>query len=325
MDMKKLFSSLLLAVVATTAFAQSDDFGLWTSLGAEKDFGKKWTVSLGTEARFEDNVSKVSRMGFDFGVTYKPYKFLRVGVGYAFMRDRYPYELKVNYSTKENEDETGTITTEDYENGYNYDGSFRRDKNRFFFQVTGRHKLGRFTFSLRERLQYTNLATAEYSRTRYRKFKNGIALELTPDEAEIYDITDETVYTLGTDGNITEGYVEDAVNYFCEYPTLYNGEYYYSPETVTLTKSSKNRLYLRSRLQVSYNIKGLPLEPYASFEVSNNLREGFALEKRRWTVGMEYTINKRHTFGLSYVYSNGTDDDDEGNLHAVSVGYTIHL
>ena len=54
--MKKLFSSLLLAVVATTAFAQSDDFGLWTSLGAEKDFGKKWTVSLGTEARFEDNV-----------------------------------------------------------------------------------------------------------------------------------------------------------------------------------------------------------------------------------------------------------------------------
>ncbi|MBR7027896.1 MAG: DUF2490 domain-containing protein [Bacteroidaceae bacterium] len=82
---------------------------------------------------------------------------------------------------------------------------------------------------------------------------------------------------------------------------------------------------MRSRLQVSYNIKGIPLEPYASFELSNNLREGFSIEKRRWVVGLEYTINKCHSFDLSYIYSNGSDDDEEGNLHVISLGYTIHL
>ena len=281
--------------------AQSDDFGLWTSLSAEKDFNKQWSVSLGTEVRFEDNVSKVTRKGLDIGVTYKPFKFLRFGLGYVYMRDRYPGETKVNYSTDDNGDE--------YVNGYNSDPSFRRDKNRVFFQATGRYKVDRFTFSLRERLQYTHLQPVTITRGRYR------VAELNEDEAEFYELTGETVYTIDDNGT---------TRYFKEPPVLCNGDYYGYSAGPHL-KSGKHRLYLRSRLQVAYNIKGVPLEPYASFELSNNLREGFSLEKRRWVVGLDYTIKKRHTFGLSYVYSNGVDDDDEGNLHAVSIEYTIHL
>ncbi len=299
--MKKSLLLILVGLLAAPVFAQSDDFGLWTSLGAEKDFNKQWSVSLGTEFRFEDNVSKVTRAGFDFGVTYKPSKYVRFGLGYAYMRDRYPGESNVNYSL----DDAGA----EYVNGYNSDPSFRRDKNRVFFQVTGRYKLGRFTFSLRERLQYTHFQPVHYDRTKYRE------CELTADEKDIYDLTGETYYTVNDNG--TE-------RYFSEEPVYYNGDYY-SQEVVDRIKYSKHRLYLRSRVKVDYNIKGIPLEPYAAFEVSNNLREGFALEKRRYTVGLDYTINKRHTFGLAYIYSNGADDDDEGNVHAISIGYTIHL
>lgn len=299
--MKKLLTILLVVAAVSPALAQSDDFGLWTSLGAQKDINKQWTLSAGTEVRFEDNVSKVTRAGFDLGVTYKPFKFLRVGIGYAYMRDRYAAETDINYSTDENGDS--------YVNGYNSDASFRRDKNRFFFQATGRHKIGRFTLSLRERLQYTHFQPAHTERTRYR------TCELTADEAEIYELTGETYYTVNDNG--TE-------RYFSQDPVYFNGDYF-SMETVDRLKQSKHRLYLRSRLQVSYNIKGIPLEPYASFELSNNLCKGFSIEKRRWVVGLEYTINKRHSFDLSYIYSNGSDDDEEGNLHVISLGYTIHL
>ena len=299
--MKKLLSILLLCATLLPAFAQSDDFGLWTSLGAQKDISKRWSVNLGTEARFEDNVSKVTRMGLNFGITYKPIKYLRIGAGYAYMRDRYAGQAAVNYSS----DENGI----DYINGYNSDPSYRRDKNRAYVQVTGRYKFQRFTFSLRERVQYTHFQPVTYQRTKYR------SCELTEDEADIYALTDEPFVTM-QDGNTTR--------YFSTEPTYFMDDYY-ATSLVDHLKHSKHRFYLRSRLQVSYNVKGIPLEPYASFEVSNNLRDGFSLKKRRYIVGLDYTLAKRHTFGLSYVYSNGVDDDSEGNLHAISVGYTIHL
>lgn len=299
--MKRLFTTILVAIVATSAMAQSDDFGLWTSINADADLSKKWSVSLGTEMRFEDKVSKVTRSGFDFSATYKPFKFLRFGLGYVYMRDRYAGETKANYSTDENGNE--------YLNGYNSDPSFRRDKNRVFFQITGRHKIGRFTVSLRERLQYTHLQPVTNMRTRYRN------VELNEAEAELYNLSGETVYTVEDQGT---------TRYFSEQPVFFNDDYY-GCTTAPHLKNSKHRLYLRSRLQVAYNIKGLPLEPYASFEISNDLRKGFTMQKRRWIVGLDYTIKKRHTFGLSYIYSNGVDDDDEGNLHAVSVGYTIKI
>ncbi len=307
--MKKILSVLALGLCLMPALAQSDDFGLWTSLGAQKDINKKWSVGLGTECRFENNVSTVNRAGFDFGITYKPFKFLRFGIGYVYMRDRYPAETNINYSSVENEDDDGNVYYTEEQNGYNQNASFRRDKNRVFFQATGRYKLGRFTLSLRERLQYTHLQPTHITRNRYR------TCELTEDEALIYELTDEPFWTVTTDGQ---------TRYFSEEPTAFNGDYYAMTTTERL-KASKHRLYLRSRLQVSYNVKGIPLEPYASFEVSNNLRDGFALKKRRWTAGVEYTLNKRHTFGVAYIYNNGADDDNEGNLHAVSIGYTIHL
>ena len=72
---------------------------------------------------------------------------------------------------------------------------------------------------------------------------------------------------------------------------------------------------------MDYNIRRCPVDPFATFELSNNLSHGFSIDKRRWTVGADWKIKKAHTITVAYVYTNGNDDDDEGSLHALSIGY----
>lgn len=83
---------------------------------------------------------------------------------------------------------------------------------------------------------------------------------------------------------------------------------------------AKNRHSLRSRLQVEYNIQNCPLTPYASAEIYNDLAGGFQTEKMRYTVGVDYDINKHHTLSAFYRYIDRTDDDDADN-HVIGIGY----
>ena len=86
-------------------------------------------------------------------------------------------------------------------------------------------------------------------------------------------------------------------------------------------KEAKTKQYLRSRISVEYNIRHCNVDPFASFELSNSLDHKFSIDKRRWTLGADWKITKKHTVTVAYVYTNGQDDDDEGNLHALSIGY----
>lgn len=280
--MKRILSLMLCAMAVLSASAQSDDFGIWTDVGVEKKFSKKLSLEGGVEARFEDNVSKVTRTGFNLGVTYKPWKFLRFGAGYAFMNDWKDTEINAKYDT---DLESGSTTF----SGYNIDKDFRRNKHRLYIQAVGKLDVGRFSFSLRERLQYTHYRSDETNSIKYRT-------PLDEESKEFYEMMGRSVYT-------------------------YNNQYFGSKEEVIDNKRCKNRYYVRSRFQVVYNIKGLPLEPYASIELSNSLHEGFAVKKYRYTVGADYTIKKTHQFGLAYIYNNGVDDDNEGDLHAINLSY----
>ncbi|QFQ13263.1 DUF2490 domain-containing protein [Pseudoprevotella muciniphila] len=295
--MKRLLSLVLGAMAVLSASAQSDDFGIWTEVGIEKKFGKKLSLEGGVEARFEDKVTKVTRTGFNIGVTYKPWKFLRFGAGYAFMNDWKDTEVNTKYDT---DAETGTTTF----SGYNIDKDFRRNKHRLYIQAVGKLDVGRFSFSLRERLQYTHYRSDETNSIKYRT-------PLDEESKEFYEMMGRSVYT-------------------------YNNQYFGSKEEVIDNKHSKNRYYVRSRFQVSYNIKGIPLEPYASIELSHCLNKGFGFsthkssategsswnpKKYRYTIGADYTIKKTHQFGLAYVYNHGTDDDNEGDLHAINLSY----
>lgn len=85
------------------------------------------------------------------------------------------------------------------------------------------------------------------------------------------------------------------------------------------TFRGKGKNVLRSRLQVSYNIKGVPIDPYANAEMYN----AWNVEKVRYTVGADWKVTKHHVVGLCYRFQKAYDDDDDydSDRHIVGVSY----
>lgn len=167
-------------------------------------------------------------------------------------------------------------------NGYNVDHSFWRSKHRAYFDVTGKLRLGRFGLGLRERYQYTHYMATTIGRDRYRN-------AMQP----------------GYTGAVYE----------------WNGEQFMELTHGTDDKRAKDAHYLRSRLQIEYNIRRCPVDPFASYELSNNLSDAMHLDKTRLTVGAEWKIQKKHVISLAYIYQNGHDDDDDDDIHVIDLGY----
>jgi hypothetical protein len=69
------------------------------------------------------------------------------------------------------------------------------------------------------------------------------------------------------------------------------GNYKYNP-----------KMYLRSKLEVSYNIKKLPLNPYLSAEMHYQLNNPYGndIDKWRYTAGIEYDINKKFAVDMFF-------------------------
>ena len=76
---------------------------------------------------------------------------------------------------------------------------------------------------------------------------------------------------------------------------------------------------LRSRLQIEYDKKGLPITPYANAELFN----AWNVEKVRYHVGLDWKIAKKHSLGIFYRYQHvyGDDEDLEPNIHMLGLGY----
>jgi hypothetical protein len=87
---------------------------------------------------------------------------------------------------------------------------------------------------------------------------------------------------------------------------------------------------LRSRLQLTYDWKSLPLKPYISGEVFYTLNEPDGeqdpsatkmVTEDRYAAGLEYDISKRLTLAIGYLYSSSTGwDDDVRNADGDKVG-----
>ena len=64
--------------------------------------------------------------------------------------------------------------------------------------------------------------------------------------------------------------------------------------------------YQRVRLELDYDIRGIPLRPYVKTETQQLLFDPneYTVDKWRTMFGVEYTLNKKHTFGLEYIYND---------------------
>lgn len=134
-------NKLVRRLVALTIIAQcslinayaSDEFGIWGEMRAEKELSTRWDVGAEMEHRSRDNLRMSDRWGFGIDASYKITPWLKASAGYVLLRDH-------NY--KENTDQTIYA---------DYWGT----RHRFNVSLTSSVTWKQFTFSLRERWQYT--------------------------------------------------------------------------------------------------------------------------------------------------------------------------
>lgn len=131
--MKILRIVYLLAVIHVVA-PQIHSQALWTSADFKYGLTKQWSIDAGAEYRTKDAFKSSDRWTLGVGVDYKPVKFLKLDVGYKYIRQHSSSE-----TTKK-----GNIIP-----------AFWYDRHRAYVSATGKLKLGRFDLSLRERFQFT--------------------------------------------------------------------------------------------------------------------------------------------------------------------------
>lgn len=123
MKLKTIFL-LLLGIVSLGVCGQTTDFGIWTTIGTQKELGH-WDFSGETELRTKSNSSEIDRVGIGLSGAYEVFKPIKIGAGYEFL----------------------------YYNDSEYDDYQPRHRLNLF--ISGKYKFGDFTFGLKEKVQGT--------------------------------------------------------------------------------------------------------------------------------------------------------------------------
>ena len=123
---------VILSLSPTNAYA-GDDFGIWGEVQAEKKLSDCWSLGAGVEYRSREHLKSTDRWSFGVEGNYQITHWLKATVGYSLLDDHHHNE---------------------YTNGTTY-SDYWGIRHRFNVSFTGSVSWGKFTFSLRERWQYT--------------------------------------------------------------------------------------------------------------------------------------------------------------------------
>ena len=118
------FSFLLVVLFLTgvSVFAQVNDAQLWVSIAGEKHLNYDLLIVVNPEIRMGENIGDVSRFSIDAGIEYRINKHFKGGMYYKFLTNRLldnTYEIR----------------------------------NRFYLDLSGKVKHGKFVFGFRTRYQ----------------------------------------------------------------------------------------------------------------------------------------------------------------------------
>lgn len=104
-------------------------------------------------------------------------------------------------------------------------------------------------------------------------------------------IGNRLTWQLGYDQDIKRFKLDLRARYQKHYEALYSSEDGYLSEN-----------FIRSRIKLRYNIKGIPLEPFVSYEsfLRLNVVTPKLIEKERYSLGANYKINKDNTVGVTF-------------------------
>ena len=298
-------SSSFLTPQSSSLHAQSNDFGLDISAEAEKKFfSNRLTLNLMGGFRSQANTTRAERYEVELSAAYKFYDqgifSLKAELGYNHIWSQKLGECESTYKDKPRhavyyDDKFDYIGdgqfapiikgyTSGYNTGYNYTASYWRHRSRVNASLSFSYKpTKRWSFSLKETLQYNHYYSCVADRTKYRekvRYK------------ERYD-TDGTAYT----------YTETTTE----------------TEYTTKEKLSKDRLMLRSKATAQYNIRKSPFAPYLSVDFGVGL--GYKAHKWKFTGGTDIKLGKRNSLKAFYRFQI-EDDDNEPNGHYIGLGYT---
>lgn len=144
----------LLAALLIPLVAGAQEFCARTSLGADYKIKKGLHLEADEELRLGDGLSSISSVRSTIGLSYKVSGYFKFGGGYTLIN---PYKFKY--------DDDGALT---------YQG-FWYPRHRLYAEATGSYKYGDFTFSLKEKLQFTH--RTDDSLNVYQNTRNALALK----------------------------------------------------------------------------------------------------------------------------------------------------
>lgn len=289
---RALAITLFFATLAVPAFGQNN-WGLRTGIGLEKSISKGLDASLEAKLHQTDNFRTTDRWSIGISLSKRLYRNaaktfnVKAAVGYKFL------SVYNGWSTKFKGDST-LIIADGMEplfykkRGYdfNYYDTYTQLRHRLTASVQASYELGQFKFSLREMYQYTYADSTDYTVYRYRY------------------ASQEKDWT-------KKGY------------TKVPSENYYLRTDIDGKAASCSNV-LRSRINIDYNIPHWKYDPFISYELFNNIDNGFKAEKSRITAGVDFSFKKKHDFEVAYMWQNQHDDDEPAGSF-ICLSYKFNL
>lgn len=292
---KNLLTIFLLGIFPFSATAQnfgsSNDFGMDFTVAADKEILPDLEFSLEGNMRTQDDTKRIERYVIGGELSYKFFntkKFdMKVSGGFEYMWQQKPEERKLAKTPYpfSATDENGDVI-------FDETGMPVPDKNYYDYNVNERYWRNRHRTSL------------------------GLSAEYSPNKRWSFQLKETVQYN--------HYCREDSTNQY-EYRWKENDDdekYLGVPSIDRKGVDPKDRFVLRSKFTVEYNIKGIPLNPFASVDYGCGLN--YTTNKWKLAVGADYNINKQNRISVFYRFQT-EDDDDEPNGHIIGIGYKINL
>ena len=287
---KRTIIAALAAAAMLTASAQSDDFGYDISLAAETRLAKGLKLEVDAAMRTQDDAKKIDRYTVGAELSYRliaakkrqPVS-LKVNGGFEYLWTNHLAEVTDKYYDGEIEEYVGDFW------GTNTTEHYWRNRYRFNLGFTAGYQFNkRWSVSLKETVQYNHYCCATAEKTKYRPY--------------------------GINGD-DEWYEKDP-EYADEYAEAGNPII----ESETKCMQPKDRTLLHSKLTVDYNIKGYPINLFASADYGCGLDH--KANKWKFIGGYDFKIDRHNQFSVYYRYNTESDDDEAGG-HLVGLGYKL--
>lgn len=309
---KKILTLILALAASQFAAAQSDDFGYDLSIEGETKLARGLHLGLEAGMRTQDDAKKIDRYTVGAALDYRLYQSpnkkltIKANAGFDYLWTNKLQDKEMKYF-----EETDGLVDDGYFNtgdvkGYNITDQYWRDRYRINSGLSASYTLNkRWSFSIKETVQHSHYCDATANRTKYRVDENQSYFD---DNGDIVWVTTNYGYTTDYTGDDNLDENGNVIGKFVNQGDVF--------------KKHKDKTILRSKFQIEYNIKGIPIDIFASVDYGCGLN--YSTNKWKYTAGYDYKINKTNKLTVFYRY-NTEDDDDEANGHLVGLGYKIEF